>query len=157
MADPYHHATSSVRNWGGKPEDYLKVHQWFDESKAHFLDPRHRALRHHAEGIALCIQILGPNVILENGTKIPVRWVGEQHVREDLGWIPTVKDWLQHITPQKWMNAPIRLHKTLALSCSPSDQASASPTSSESPAIPTSSESPSTRTDTQSSPAATAG
>ena len=25
------------------------------------------------------------------------RLIGEQHVKDDLGWIPTVKDWLQRI------------------------------------------------------------
>jgi hypothetical protein len=32
-----------------------------------------------------------------------VRTVGEQHVKDDLGWIPSVKDWLQHIQLQPWM------------------------------------------------------
>lgn len=50
MTHPYHHALSSVRRWGGAPEDYLPVHAWFDESKLIVADYRHRALRHHAEG-----------------------------------------------------------------------------------------------------------
>jgi len=29
--------------------------------------------------------------------------IGEQHVKDDLGWMPTVKDWLQHIEVQPWM------------------------------------------------------
>jgi hypothetical protein len=32
-----------------------------------------------------------------------VRTIGEQHVTDDLGWIPSVKDWLQHIDMQPWM------------------------------------------------------
>jgi hypothetical protein len=51
MAHPYHHAVRSARLFGGKPEDYLAIHNWFDESKAHLADFRHRALRHHSEGI----------------------------------------------------------------------------------------------------------
>jgi hypothetical protein len=51
MGHCYHHALSSVRIWGGSAEDYLPLHQWFDESKAITADFRHRALRHHAEGI----------------------------------------------------------------------------------------------------------
>jgi len=27
----------------------------------------------------------------------------EQHVNDDLGWVPTVKDWLQHLDVQPWM------------------------------------------------------
>ena len=46
MAHCYYHALSSVRKWGGTPDDYLPLHQWFDQSKAILADPRHRALRH---------------------------------------------------------------------------------------------------------------
>jgi hypothetical protein len=28
--------------------------------------------------------------------QVPVRYVGEQHVKEDLGRIPTAQDWLLH-------------------------------------------------------------
>ncbi|MGH9553713.1 MAG: DUF6915 family protein, partial [Terriglobales bacterium] len=28
---------------------------------------------------------------------------GEQHVREDLGRIPSAQDWLLQIKPQRWM------------------------------------------------------
>jgi hypothetical protein len=31
------------------------------------------------------------------------RYLGEQHVREDLGRIPTAQDWLSQIKPQRWM------------------------------------------------------
>src|SRR5258708_36354689 len=55
MGHCYHHALSSVRKWGGVAEDYLALHQWFDESKAITADFRHRALRHHAEGIFMLV------------------------------------------------------------------------------------------------------
>ncbi len=48
---PIHHAESSARKYGGKAEDYLDIHKWFDGSKEHMADFRHRALRHHSEGI----------------------------------------------------------------------------------------------------------
>ncbi len=51
MAHPYHHAVSSVKIWGGTVDDFIAIHQWFDESKVITADFRHRALRHHAEGI----------------------------------------------------------------------------------------------------------
>ena len=59
MAHSYHHAFSSVRKWGGTPEDYLALHAWFDESKQIIADYRHRALRHHAEGIFMLEKIFG--------------------------------------------------------------------------------------------------
>lgn len=100
---PFHHAQSSARKYGGQPEDYLKVHEFFDESKAFIPDIRHRAIRHHAEGIFMAERIFGPTITNSNGQEIPTRFIGEQHIKEDLGWIPTVQDWLQNIQPQPWM------------------------------------------------------
>jgi hypothetical protein len=62
MGHPYHHALSSVRKWGGTAEDYLPLHQWFDESKAITADFRHRALRHHAEGIFMAERFFGTTI-----------------------------------------------------------------------------------------------
>lgn len=101
--DPYHHSLSSVKKWGGEVADYLAVHAWFDFSKGILADFRHRALRHHAEGIALCVQVFGATLTLSNGKVIPTRWVGEQHVREDLGHIPSFADWARAICPEPWM------------------------------------------------------
>jgi len=103
MAHPYHHALSSVQKWGGTPEDYLPLHAWFDQSKLIIADYRHRALRHHAEGIFMAETIFGTTLALSTGRVIPVRWVGEQHVREDLGRIPSFADWVRAIRPEPWM------------------------------------------------------
>ena len=103
MAHPYHHAESSVIKWGGDVKDYVAIHSWFDESKAHMADFRHRALRHHTEGIFMCESIFGVTIVNSQGRKVPVRFIGEQHVKEDLGWIPTVKDWFKNIESESWM------------------------------------------------------
>jgi hypothetical protein len=50
MTSPIFHAVSLARKWGGRPEDYIGVHDWFDASKEGFADFRHRALRHHSQG-----------------------------------------------------------------------------------------------------------
>jgi len=103
MAHPYHHAISSVKKWGGKPEDYQAIHDWFDESKSHIADIRHRALRHHSEGIFMAEKIFGTTIKISTGRKIPVRFIGEQHVIEDFGFIPTVSDFLKNIKVESWM------------------------------------------------------
>jgi len=103
MAHPYHHALSSVRKWGGVPADYLSVHNWFDESKMILADFRHRALRHHAEGIFMAEKIFGTAITNADGRVVPVRWIGEQHVRENLGRIPSFADWVKAIRPEPWM------------------------------------------------------
>src|SRR3546814_10131186 len=98
MAHCYYHALSSVRKWGGTVDDYLPLHQWFDQSKPILADPRHRALRHHAEGIFLLETLFGQTLVNANGPVVPVRLVGEQYVREDLGSIPSFAEWrsVQH-------------------------------------------------------------
>ena len=103
MAHPYHHALSSVKKWGGKAEDYQKIHDWFDESKSHMADFRHRALRHHSEGIFMAERIFGTTLTNSSGRVVPVRAIGEQHVVEDMGRIPTVADWLENIQVSSWM------------------------------------------------------
>jgi hypothetical protein len=104
MADSYHHAVSSAKKWGGEPEEYLEIHQWFDGSKMIACDMRHRALRHHAEGVTLAVTLFGPVVTLKSGRKVPVRWIGEQHIREDFGFIPSFIDWMRAIKAEPWMN-----------------------------------------------------
>lgn len=116
MATAYHHALSSAKKWGGSETDYIKIHEWFDESKLLFSDFRHRALRHHTEGIQQAVKLFGDEngtITNSNGRKIPVLWIAEQHVQEDCGYLPTFACWVKQITPEPWMNRPIRLHKTL--------------------------------------------
>lgn len=103
MTHPWYHAVRSAELFGGVAEDYIEIHNWFDESKAFLPDFRHRALRHHAEGIFLCERIFGVTIENSLGQVIPIRTIGEQHIQEDLGWIPTVKDWLRHIKIEPWM------------------------------------------------------
>ena len=116
MAHPYHHALSSVRKWGGKVEDYLAIHKWFDESKEMHGDFRHRALRHHTQGVFEAERVFGETIEITSGRQIPVRWVAEQHVTEDLGRIPSLSEWLVQIEPSPWMNRSRQLSRELAAS-----------------------------------------
>jgi hypothetical protein len=111
MAHPYHHALSSVKKWGGTAKDFLPIHSWFDESKMISADFRHRALRHHAEGIFMAERFFGPVMTISTGRIIPVRLIGEQHVREDLGFIPGFADWIKAIRPEPWMGRTMALDK----------------------------------------------
>jgi hypothetical protein len=107
MAHPHHHALSSVHKFGGKAEDYLPIHNWFDATKELVPDFRHRALRHHTHGIFEAERVFGVTITNSDGKQIPVRFIGEQHVREDCaGLIPTPQDWLQSIVLQPWMTKP---------------------------------------------------
>lgn len=103
MSHCHYHALSSARRWGGKAEDYIALHSWFDESKKILADPRHRALRHHAEGIFMLETLFGVTIRTSQGRDVPVRLIGEQHVREDLGFIPSFADWVRRIRLEPWM------------------------------------------------------
>jgi hypothetical protein len=103
MAHCYYHSRSSVAKWGGKVEDYQPLHDWFDQSKSITADFRHRALRHHAEGIFMLEKFFGTTITNSDGREVPVRLIGEQHVQEDLGFIPSFADWVKCIRPQPWM------------------------------------------------------
>ena len=107
MAHPYNHSISSAKKFGGVPEDYQVIHDWFDATKEHYANWRHRALRHHSLGIFEAEQKFGTTITVSTGKKVPVRLIGEQHVVEDLGIIPTVADWLRALGDpskiQPWM------------------------------------------------------
>lgn len=53
--------------------------------------------------------IFGPTLTLSSGRIIPTRWVGEQHVREDVGVIPSFADWARTIRPEPWMGRAQRI------------------------------------------------
>ena len=121
MAHPFYHAQRSARLFGGVADDYLAIHSWFDESKAFMPDLRHRALRHHSEGIFLCEKIFGVTIANSDGKPVPTRSIGEQHVQDDLGWIPTLKDWLCHLEIQPWMTKT-RFRPTASKSIEPESE-----------------------------------
>jgi hypothetical protein len=58
--------------------------------------------------------IFGSTLTLSSGRVIPTRWVGEQHVREDLGFIPSFADWVKAIRPEPWMGRAQKLEEACA-------------------------------------------
>ena len=69
MSHTFRHAQSSARLFGGKPEDYQAIHDWFDETKKVWADCRHRALRHHSLGIFECEERFGITITNSSGSK----------------------------------------------------------------------------------------
>ncbi len=113
MAHPNKHAISSARNFGGKPEDYIHLHEWMDETKAWVADTLHRMFRHHSEGIFEMERLFGSEFKNSDGKTVYTRYVGEQHVKEDcFGYIPCAKEWLTNIqTKQRpmWMIRTLKI------------------------------------------------
>jgi hypothetical protein len=91
---PSIHARNSARKHGGRPGDYADIHEWFDQTKAHVADMRHRAVLHNSFGIYLCAQVFGRTRQNADGQTYDVRDIGEDHVLEDLGRIPSLHECL---------------------------------------------------------------
>lgn len=103
---PYHHAASSARHFGGRVEDYIALHNWFDATKAGLADARHRSIRHHAYGIDWARSVFGDAITNSDGHPVSVIALGQQHVREDLGVTTrTAGEWLGELREQPWMIA----------------------------------------------------
>jgi hypothetical protein len=106
MSKPFIHAQSSSRKWGGKPEDYLSIHDLLDSSKGTIADSRHRALTHNAWFLSTILErVFGHNITNSDGRLVSVRDIGEQHILEDFGgrYIPSAQDYLQEIEIKEWM------------------------------------------------------
>jgi hypothetical protein len=109
MSKPWIHAKNSARKFGGKPEDYLPIHNLMDSSKGSIGDNRHRCLTHNSWFISAdgpLEKIFGVVIKNSDGKDVSVRDIGEQHILEDYGmrFIPTPQDYLQEMEIKGWMN-----------------------------------------------------
>jgi hypothetical protein len=100
---PWIHAKSSARRYGGKPEDYLPIHDFMDSSKAHIADVRHRAIFHSSFGCYIVEKVFGTTLTNSDGKEYSVRDVAEDHIIEDLGRIPTVHEYFESMAIQPRM------------------------------------------------------
>lgn len=107
--NPIYHAKLSVKYFGGEDSNYLKVHQFLDQTKAFIPDRRHRLILHNAFGISLCEQALGPAIVLANGKEVATRTVAERHIIEDLGVIPTLEQCMKDLPLYNWLGGRISL------------------------------------------------
>lgn len=106
MSKPYIHALSSAKKHGGKPEDYMDIHNLMDSSKASIADNRHRALTHNSWFIGAILEaVFGSTRQNSDGRIYSVRDIGEEHVLEDFGgkFIPSAQDYLAEIEMKGWM------------------------------------------------------
>jgi hypothetical protein len=110
---PYIHAKASVKRYGGKLEDYLDIHDLMDSSKMCIPDVRHRALLHSAFGCFLIERVFGVSRKNSDGKDYSPRDVAEDHIIEDLGFIPTVEKYFESFELQPWMGGPTRKNRTI--------------------------------------------
>lgn len=100
---PHLHARTSARKYGGAPEDYYAIHTFIDGSKAAVADMRHRAALHNAFGCFVVEAVFGVTAINSEGKTYSPRDVAEDHIIEDLGFLPTLEMWLKNMALQPWM------------------------------------------------------
>lgn len=103
MAKPIIHAKNSAKKFGGEPEEYLKIHDQMDEPKSIHATMKFRVIFHSAYGIFLIEKIFGHKFTNSAGRVVAVRDVAEQHVLEDLGYIPSLDEYLSCMTEHPWM------------------------------------------------------
>jgi len=112
---PILHAEVSAKRFGGIADDYLAIHEFIDSSKMCVPDVRHRAMFHHSYGCYLVQKIFGHRMTNSSGKVVSPRDVAEQHIIDDLGYIPTLADWLHKIPLEAWMGNPTITKKTYSL------------------------------------------
>ena len=125
MSNPVVHAERSARKWGGSATDYLALHQWFDATKAHLPDHRHRMLLHNSFGMLLAEEVFGPVIHNSAARRVFVRDLAAQHIIEDLGFIPTVYECFAELPLQPWMAGACRAFPRQGLPLSFLSQSSA--------------------------------
>ena len=105
---PHVHAKNSAHRHGGKPEDYQAIHDFMDSPKAALCDIRSRAVLHNAWGIYLAERVFGVTLTNSDGKQVSVRTIAEEHVHDDLGFIPTLEQWFKNMMIVEWMNGAHR-------------------------------------------------
>jgi len=105
------HARISAKKFGGVPEDYLKIHDWFDQTKMALPDVRHRMILHNSVGCYIAEQVFGHTLTNSEGKTVHVRDVAEAHVIEDLGFIPTLEKCLSGMQIEPWMSGGVHRYK----------------------------------------------
>lgn len=103
MSQSYAHAETSARHFGGKPEDYIDLHEFIDQFKDSVGDLTHRQYLHNTKGPWIAQAVFGHRIENSSGTMVSVREIVENHIVEDLGWIPSPADWSAFLQPKVWM------------------------------------------------------
>lgn len=98
------HDNIMAKKYGGLPSDYSDIDDFIDSTKTAVADVRHRAILHSAFGCFLVEKVFGRVRINSDGREYSPRDVAEQHIIQDLGFIPTMESYLRHMTLMPWMS-----------------------------------------------------
>lgn len=104
---PFRHARNSARKHGGVPDDYQDIHDFIDSTKIAVPDVRHRAVLHNAFGCFLVERVFGTTRKNSAGRTYSPRDIAEDHVIEDLGFIPTLERCFRDMPLSQWLGGPV--------------------------------------------------
>jgi hypothetical protein len=76
-------------------------------------DIRHRAILHSSFGILIAERVFGATILNSEEKKICVRELVIDHIMQDLGFIPTVEQYLNNMTLQTWMSGSEKTRKPI--------------------------------------------
>lgn len=114
---PHVHAENSVKRFGGKPEDYLDIHDFMDSSKAIVGSNLHRVFTHNSWFIRVVLpRVFGETILNSDGKTVSIYDIGEQHVLEDFRgrYIPSGQDYLDEITNvPEWIHGEKKYPKSM--------------------------------------------
>jgi hypothetical protein len=104
----YLHGKIHAKKYGGCPDDYADIDDFIDSTKQAVADVRHRAILHSAFGCFLVEQLFGRTRFNSDGKEYSPRDIAEDHIQQDLGFIPTMEHYLKNMTIQPWMSGTMK-------------------------------------------------
>jgi hypothetical protein len=101
---PFLHGRIHAQKYGGCPDDYADIDDFIDSTKSCVPDVRHRAILHSSFGCFLVEQLFGRTRTNSSGVEYSPRDIAEDHIIQDLGFIPTVEKYLNCMSIEPWMS-----------------------------------------------------
>jgi hypothetical protein len=108
---PFLHGRIHAKKYGGLPEDYADIDDFIDSSKIACPDMRHRAILHSSFGCYLVERLFGRTRKNSAGIEYSPRDIAEDHIQQDLGFIPTPEQYLRNMTLEPWMSGTVKANK----------------------------------------------
>lgn len=102
------HAKVHAKKYGGSPDDYVDIDDFIDSSKQAVADVRHRAILHSAFGCFIVEKVFGRTRINSAGKEYSPRDIAEDHIIQDLGFLPTMENYLTNMEIQPWMSGTMK-------------------------------------------------
>lgn len=107
----YLHSKIHCKKYGGSPEDYVDIDDFIDSSKQAVADVRHRTILHSAFGCFIVERVFGRTRVNSDGKTYSPRDVAEDHIIQDLGFIPTMENYLTNMEIQPWMSGTMKRNR----------------------------------------------